>query len=209
MQQQPISELAAARTRRCLQRNRSPFCLLAVLLANQEATFSPVPHLRRFTSLPLYLSPLLRPSISLPRSFPPSLCLCPASLPLRPSAFLLPCLPADLEDMLREVDIMERLKGHPNVVALICYHNGAEDFIVVMSKAVGGDGACVMREFPASRSPICLPAQFPLPVYLQRPTRRSAFRLRRRWLHAAYLRGPMSTACLPCACAYCLYLRLQ
>lgn len=44
--------------------------------------------------------------------------------------------------MLREVDIMERLKGHPNVVALICYHNGAEDFIVVMSKAVGGDGAC-------------------------------------------------------------------
>lgn len=48
---------------------------------------------------------------------------------------------ADLEDMLREVEIMERLKGHPNVVSLICYHNGAEDFIVVMSKAVGGDGA--------------------------------------------------------------------
>lgn len=43
------------------------------------------------------------------------------------------------DDMLREVAIMDKLKGHPNVVNIVSTFEDKSDFIVVMELADGGD----------------------------------------------------------------------
>lgn len=47
--------------------------------------------------------------------------------------------PEDRADMLREVDIMNRVKGHANVTNLVAQMEDKDRFVVVMELADGGD----------------------------------------------------------------------
>lgn len=45
----------------------------------------------------------------------------------------------DRDDMLREVEIMNKVAGHPNVVNLIKTHEDRQRFVLVMDLVNGGD----------------------------------------------------------------------